>query len=548
MLSRIDPERLMATTAGIARWERLSGSKDELAAFHYIREQLESFGLTTLLEFHDAYISLPGPARLVVDDGTTVACSGHAFTAATTADGVRGELVWLPDPKSATREDVAGKVVMLAGRASAMGTLHLEELGAAAQIYVHGERIHETGVSPQWGSPSDRQRDSYPRTPGIAIRQADADRLRQLLATRTVSVTVHSSVATGWRSTPLLTADIPGSDPEFVLVSCHVDSWYFGAMDNGSANATILEVARLLADERARLRRGVRFAFWSGHSHGKYSGSAWYAIDRWLELERLCVAHVNCDSTGGMGASDLTAAPSMPETWQLAADAIRDIAGQKLVGKRIGRFGDQSFYGIGVPCIFASLSTQGEPPREGAEATVAEGGRSGTLGWWWHTPEDTIDKVDPANLARDTGVYLAVTYRLAASPRLPLDFRRAAEDTAAIVATHAEAAGDHLDFGGLTESLERLGGRLRDFYDAPPADFNRRVLRLARLLIPLRYQESGRFAHDWGGELRPMPVLADTALLATASPDEARFLLVRLKQALRAAEHAVDRATALLAD
>lgn len=544
----IDADRLMAVTAGIARWERLSGSEDELAAFHYIRDQLETFGLRPLLEFHEAYISLPGPSRLVVDDGTIVECSAHAFTVSSPAEGLSGELVWIQDAATATSDAVAGRIVMLDGRASAMGTLRLERLGALAQVYVHSERIHETGVSPQWGSPDDRKVGGYPRTPGIAIRQPDGERLKALAATRALSVTVHSQVETGWRRTPLLTADLPGETPEFVLVSCHVDSWYYGAMDNGSANATILEVARLLSGAAERLRRGVRFAFWSGHSHGKYSGSAWYAVDRWHELEQHCVAHVNCDSTGGMGASDLTMAPSMPETWQLAADAIHDVAGQKLVGKRIGRFGDQSFYGIGVPCIFASLSAQGEPPKEGAEAAVAEGGRSGTLGWWWHTPEDTIDKVDPDNLVRDTGVYLAVVHRLASSPRLPLDYRRAVEDAANTVASLAEAAGDHLDLSGLREDLARLGRRLAGFYEDPPADFDRRVLRLARLLVPFRYQEAGRFAHDWGGGLRPIPTLADATLLADASPDEARSLTVRLKQALRAAEHAVRRASALLDD
>ena len=83
------------------------------------------------------------------------------------------------------------------------------------------------------------------------------------------------------------------------MFSGHHDTWDYGVMDNGGANATMLEVARLFAPERADWRRGLRLCFWSGHSHGRYSGSAWYADTHWDELVRRCVAHVNVDSTGG---------------------------------------------------------------------------------------------------------------------------------------------------------------------------------------------------------------------------------------------------------
>ena len=90
---------------------------------------------------------------------------------------------------------------------------------------------------------------------------------------------------------------------ETEVFSGHVDSWHYGAMDNGTANATMLEVARLLAQHRDELYRGLRVIFWSGHSHGRYSGSTWYVDNHWEELHDRCVAHVNVDSTGARGAS-----------------------------------------------------------------------------------------------------------------------------------------------------------------------------------------------------------------------------------------------------
>ena len=69
-------------------------------------------------------------------------------------------------------------------------------------------------------------------------------------------------------------------------------------MDNGSANATMLEAARLSPSAGQNGGAGLRVCFWSGHSHGRYSGSTWYADQNLDELDRRCVAHVNVDFDG----------------------------------------------------------------------------------------------------------------------------------------------------------------------------------------------------------------------------------------------------------
>src|SRR5439155_1356530 len=80
---------------------------------------------------------------------------------------------------------------------------------------------------------------------------AAAERLRQLLWVRlhqgAVRITLTTRVRTGWIPIPLLVAHLDGHvEDRFVLLSGHVDSWHHGAMDNAAANATMLEVARLL--------------------------------------------------------------------------------------------------------------------------------------------------------------------------------------------------------------------------------------------------------------------------------------------------------------
>ena len=66
----------------------------------------------------------------------------------------------------------------------------------------------------------------------------------------------------------------------------HVDSWYYGAIDNGTANAAQMEVARLVSAHQKELKRNFRIVHYSVHSHGRYAGSARYADNFWEELHK----------------------------------------------------------------------------------------------------------------------------------------------------------------------------------------------------------------------------------------------------------------------
>jgi hypothetical protein len=175
----------------------------------------------------------------------------------------------------------------------------------------------------------------------------------------------QSQRALGTRcKTPLQVGDIEGpqgNNSPFVLLSGHHDTWYYRVMDNGSANATMLEAVRLLATRAKALRRGLRVCFWSGHSHGRYSGSAWYVDQNWRDLDRRGVAHVNVDSTGGIGATVMTengvvsslAGPAAEVT--LARDGRSVCTSARLSRSDLGR-GASAYAGVSAwrrPAAFA---------------------------------------------------------------------------------------------------------------------------------------------------------------------------------------------------
>ena len=83
---------------------------------------------------------------------------------------------------------------------------------------------------------------------------------------------------------------------------------------------------------KGELKRGLRLCFWSGHSHGRYSGSSWYADAKFGDLARHCAAHVNVDSVGAKGNTVLADALSSNELFAVAAEAVRQQGGQELDG------------------------------------------------------------------------------------------------------------------------------------------------------------------------------------------------------------------------
>jgi hypothetical protein len=193
-----------------------------------------------------------------------------------------------------------GAFGLVDGRATPGRAVDATRAGWRGIVCISGRLPHEMCCSPVWGSPSEATIGELPRVVLISVARRDREALRELCARGPVEIRVSAEVTTGWTETPIVEADLPPGHPEadttFAMLSGHLDSWHLGAMDNASANAAMLEVARLMAERRRGLRRGPRILLWSGHSHGRYASSAWYADERFVELDERCVAHVNADS------------------------------------------------------------------------------------------------------------------------------------------------------------------------------------------------------------------------------------------------------------
>jgi len=576
----VDRALLMRHVEEISKYVRLSGEPGEREAFEYIAHVLRGYGFVTELLMHDAYISLPGPAALEVLSPAkrAIECITHAFGQSTPPQGVVAELVYAGDgsEQSYAGLDVTNKFVLLDGMASPGAAGIATKMGALGQVHtgVPDGQMHEMIVSNVWGNPDDETKANLPRTFVLSIAFSEGEVLRQALAAGPVRIRAKASVSTRWTKIPLLVASIKpperrgtepagaepagieraGAEPSgaerdtFLLLSGHLDSWYRGAMDNGSANATMIEVARVIAENRAQLRRGLRLCFWSGHSHGRYAGSAYYVDNHWEDLERNCILHLNTDSTGAVGATNLLDANVMAETRGLAAHAVGAVTGGAFRGRRMSRNGDQSFWGAGIPSLFVSLSQQGPGP-----------GGGGGLGWWWHTCHDTPDKIAPDFLVRDTKVYAVVAARVLTSALLPLDYSACAREWVDELEALASKAGARFDLNAIVaraksfreraERLQQAAGRAEVACSPHAAEaINKCLVRLGRVLIPVSYTRAGRFAHDPALDVHPLPDIADAARLGQVAEgsDEEKFLKVRLQRGSNRTLAALKDATALV--
>lgn len=448
--------------------ERLSGSPEERRAAEYLQRQLEQAGVPTELHHPAGLVSFPEPCRLFVvqptADGAPIVGMTFAHSGSTAPDGVEGELIDVGPGGEAdyAGKDVAGKIVLASlsyapprPEKARIAAAH----GAAALIVVNwgppdNRSIPMGTVKSVWGNPTPETLPLMTDLPAVGIARADGEQLRAMLANGTVVVRLHAAATREWKTVVLPDGLIEAGGPEredFILLGGHFDAWGGGVTDNATGNAAVLEVARVLAANRDRLRRSVRIVFWPAHENGIMEGSTWFVDRHWDALDAHAVLSLNVDSPGMRGTTRWFIWSS-PETVAWHQRIEQEVAPAIETERHpLPKIGDQSFFGVGVPAIF--------PLNQFSPEQVTEWGGA-IFGPWYQSTDDTIDKADPDRLAEAIRYYAAYMSDICTRPVLPFEFvsvadifvRRLQEVSAAGV------PGD-FDLNGLIRQAETLRGR-----------------------------------------------------------------------------------------
>jgi hypothetical protein len=498
-LEAVSATRLQQHLEWFARVRRDTGGGGEDAASDYIRAQLLAAGVPVTVHEFDAFLSYPVRATLMAS-GRTFRALTHSFAVSTPAEGVSAELVHVTPERL---HEASGRIALVDGLAMPVTILQASRARCAGVVFANDDRvIHNMIGTTIWGTPGIDQIDRLPTVPVASVSRDSGDALKSALAQGAVRATLTTEVSTGWVKSRLPEARIPGAtEPDtFVLLGGHYCAWDVGVTDNATGDACLIEAARVLWNERERLGRSVRICWWPGHSHGRYSGSTWYADTFFVDLAEHCVAYQNVDSPGVRDATWYVGRHTCSELETYCRGVIEEVTGQlNAPVHRPARAADQSFLANGVASFSAyPFLPEGHPDRRPWT------GGSGNA-WWWHTDEDTLDKADVGILATDTRLAITAMMQLSNVPLLPFDYAATGSEIAGILETIARRVGAAFDLSPAIAEARRLIVSAQSLDAARPASaadpekrrrFNTLVLRLGRVLNPTIYSASGRYHHD----------------------------------------------------
>ncbi len=575
ILREISAEEMMKNLKWLAEEvpERLAGSPEDLRTAEWIKSTLESYGIHVDIYEFDALLSFPLYAELkVLSPGPVQSIEAVAFahSASTLPEGISGELVYVGagGEKDYENVDAEGKITLaeISYDPPRPEKIRIAQRhGAKAQIQMNwGDVKHEVlpkgTVKPVWGNPTPETIDLMPTIPGIGITRKSGEWLKELLEKGKVRVWMRVEATREWIKIPMPVATIRGKEePEkFVMMGGHIDAWGGGVTDNGTGIVCIMEMARVFQKHRDKLKRSVRFGFWAAHETGIMEGSTWYTDNFWSDLNKNCIAYLNCDSTGMIG-SQLYFPLYHEETERFLMKVVEDTLGKDEVkeimntrefarsigfevGLRPSKVADNgSFFGLGVPIVDARTMFPTE--------TILEE-HMAVLGWWYQSDEDTLDKVDPKMLEKVMKADSIFLLRLINSPIIPFEFFSLAGILKDRLKELNESAKGRMDLKPLIQTAEELEKKAKEMdetiqkvwkkYKSEPTketrelfkEINETIMKLSRLLIPINYTYVGRYERDPYGATyvnKPIPVLLPLVEYAEMDPESEEYKLMTTK-------------------
>jgi carboxypeptidase Q len=403
-------ERLAVLTDTIGA--RLSGSPQLDRAITWAVAEMKRDGLDNV---HTEKVMVPKWVRgnesadLVEPAQRTLAMLGLGGSVATPREGLEASVLVVHgfEELEAHAAQVRGRIVLLNVAFTSYGeTVRYRQRGASRaarhgavavlirSIGPDGLRLPHTGaVEYEFGAP---------RVPAAAISSEDADALDRM-ATRgdrvIVRLRMEGHVEPDVESANVV-AEIRGRErpDEIVVVSGHLDSWDVGAgaTDDGGGCVVSWEALRIMKKLNLRPRRTVRLVLWTNEENGGRGGLAYRDRHR-AELARH-VAMIESDNgvfrPSGFGFSGSDAAR---QTVTAIASLLSTLPASSIVAGGDGADITPSVQEAHIPGLSLEVD-------------------SSTYFAIHHTPADTVDKIDPVEMAKCAAAMTVMAYVIADLP------------------------------------------------------------------------------------------------------------------------------------
>ena len=232
--------------------------------------------------------------------------------------------------------------------------------------------------------------------PAAALSTPDADQLARLVALGPTQVRV--ALDCGWDgeyTSQNVIGEITGRThpDEIVLIGGHLDSWDLGtgAIDDGAGVAISMAAAKLIGDLPKAPARTIRVVAFANEEQGLHGGFAY------------AKAHAG-------------------EVAKHALVSESDFGAGRIYGFDAGNVADGAKGAVQqIAQALAPLGIEWMPGKGDPESDVGPYAQEGAA-WAWlghdgtdyfdlhHTPDDTLDKIDPKALAQNAAAYAVFTY------------------------------------------------------------------------------------------------------------------------------------------
>ncbi len=388
--------------------QRLAGSEAESRARDWGAEKLKALGFRNVrIEPFPirGYVRGIDKARIIAPVPQALAVTALGYSGATPDKGIEGEVVYFPTLaalKAAPDGSLTGRIAFIdhAMRAAQDGSgygpygqVRREGPGVAARKGALAVVIRSVGTdshrNPHTGVTS--WPEGVKPIPAGAVSNPDADLIARLAGMGKplrLALTLTGKTVDGLPSGNVV-ADLPGRDPALppVLVGCHLDSWDLGtgAIDDASGCA-IVTAAALRTQVQGQTLRTIR-VLWAGS-----------------------------EEIGGFGGEAYAKAHAEPHALAMESDfgADRVWRVQTKFAPADKALADRIVAALGVMGVVAGRGsanggTDVEPVIAKQKLAVVDLGQDGTHYFdLHHTPDDTLDKVDPAALEQNVVAWTQV--------------------------------------------------------------------------------------------------------------------------------------------
>ncbi len=388
--------------------QRMAGTEAEARARDWAVAKFQSIGLENV---RVEPFTIPGwergdeTASIVSPFPQALEITALGYSVATPANGIEAEVVYFSelDALQATTLDLTGKIAFIDGRmekapdGAGYGPAGMKRRIGASEAAKHGAvavLIRSVGTDshrfPHTGGM--RYAPDVPKIPIAAMSGPDADQMERIFK-RDEKVVVKmklSPVDTGDRPSGNVIGEIVGTEqPEkIVLISGHLDSWDLGtgAIDDGAGIGISAGAAQVIIDSGLKPKRTIRVVAYGAEEIGLLGGFA-YRDKHKADLSNHVMATES--DFGAVGPYEVH------YNWTEGREdmqALADLLELPLIKKDT----------TGGPDI-------GPIKREGVPAMRLQ--QDGTDYFdLHHTHDDTFDKIDPKEMAKNTAGFAALAW------------------------------------------------------------------------------------------------------------------------------------------